>query len=77
MARIIITVSDERYAALKEAAARRRQTVNRLVDDVLELYGVRSTAEAAALVARARRAAAMSEDETLQLAVRRVRARRR
>jgi hypothetical protein len=74
MARITVTVSDERYAALKEAAARRRQTIGRLVDDALEFYGLKSTAEAATLVARARRAAAMSEDEALQLAVRETRA---
>ena len=77
MARITVTVSDERYTALKEASARRRQTIGRLVDDALEFYGIRSTAAAAALVARARRAGAMSEDEALQLAVRETRARRR
>jgi prephenate dehydratase len=69
MTRITITLSDGRYAALKEAAARRRRTIGRLVEDALELYGVKSTAEAAELVARARRTAAMTEADALGLGV--------
>jgi hypothetical protein len=69
MARITVTLSEERYVALKQAAARRRKTIGSLVEDALEHYGVKTTVEAAALLARARRTSAMTEDEALHLAV--------
>jgi len=68
MARITISLSDERHIALKEAAARQRKTIGQLVEESLELYGVRSMETATQLVARARRNAGLNEEEALDLA---------
>ena len=77
VARLTINISDERHRALKEAAARRGTTVGRLVEESLEFYGIKTGDEAAALVARARDAARMGEDEATTLAVREARKSRR
>jgi hypothetical protein len=68
MARITISLSDDRHRSLKEAAARQGKTIGRLVEESLELYGVRSVESAAKLVARARRNADLSEEEALEIA---------
>ena len=74
MARLTITLSDERHRALKETAARRGITIGRLIEESLEFCGVKTTDEAATLVARARPRAQMSEDEAVDLATRETRA---
>ena len=76
MGRLTITLSDERYRALKEAAAQRGKTIGQLIDESLELYGIRSRDEAREIVRRARTHADLSEDEAMSVAldeVRRVR----
>ncbi len=78
MARLTVTLSDERHRALKEAAARRGKTIGEIVEESLELAGVKTADEAKALVARARRRAGMAQEEATRLAVdetRRVRGR--
>ena len=77
VARLTITLPDELHRALKEAAARRSRTIGDLIAESLELYGVKSQASAAALVARARAAAQLDEPSALELAVRETRATRR
>lgn len=77
MARLTITLPDDRHRALKEAAARRGRTIGQIVDDALASYGIKSTAEAAALVARARRVSRLREGDALGLAVTETRATRR
>ena len=69
MARITISLSDDRHRALKEAAVRQGKTIGRLVEESLELYGVRSVESAAQLVARARGNAGLSEEDALEVAV--------
>jgi hypothetical protein len=73
MARLTITISDERHRALKEAAARRGMTVGRLVEASLDHYGIKTGDAAAALVARARDLAAMDEVDAIDLSVRETR----
>ncbi len=68
MARLTITLSETRHRALKEAAVRRGMTIGEVVEESLELAGVKSHAEARELVARARERAAMAEGEALELA---------
>ena len=77
MARMTITISDERHRALKEAAARRGTTVGRLVEASLDSYGIKTGAEAALLVARAREHAKMDEADALDLSTRETRKARR
>lgn len=72
MARLTITLSDARYAALKLAAAQRQRTMGELIDDSLERCGIRTADEAVALVHRARENARLSEDDAVHLAVEQV-----
>jgi hypothetical protein len=77
MARLTITLSQERHRALKEAAARRSKTIRSLVEESLDAYGIKTTSQAASLVARARKRSSMSEAEASRLAVQETRAHRR
>jgi hypothetical protein len=77
MARLTITLSDERHRALREAAVQRGKTIGQLIEESLEFYGVKSAGSAAALVARARARAGLSEGQALRLAVAETRAARR
>ncbi|MHB9148963.1 MAG: CopG family transcriptional regulator [Thermoleophilia bacterium] len=65
-----ITLSAERQQALKEAAARRGTTITAIIDQSLELAGIRTRERAADIVARARAKARMGEQEAMDLAVR-------
>jgi len=77
MARLTITLSDDRHRALKEAAARRKKSIGQLIEESLEFYGIKSSESAAALVAAARRIARKREDEALELAIEETEAQRR
>jgi hypothetical protein len=77
MSRLTITLSDRRHRALKEAAARRGKTIGSLVEESLDAYGIKSGVEAAALVARAREQATMTETSAMKLALEETKAHRR
>ena len=77
MARLTITLSDERHSALREAAAKRRKTIGQLIEESLEFYGIKTTRSAEQLVAKARVRASLSETDALRLAVAETRAVRR
>ena len=70
MPRMTITLSPERQQALKEAAARRNTTITTIIDQSLELAGIRTRESAADIVARARAKSRMSEQEAMDLALR-------
>jgi len=70
MPRLTITLSEERQRAVKEAAARRGVTITALIDDCLELAGIRTMESARSIVTRARERAALSEADATALAVR-------
>ena len=76
MPRLTITLSSEKHRALKETAVRRGKTIRSLVEESLDAYGIKTAAQAAALVARARERSAMSEEAALDLAVSETKARR-
>ena len=69
MARITITLSDEKHRAIKEAAARQGKTIGEIIDESLDFYGIKTAKSAAALVVKARQKAGLTEDEALKLAV--------
>ena len=72
-----VTLPASRYAALKETAARQGKSMAEIIDESLELYGVKSRASALELLERARRRAAkLSDEEATHLAVEEVRAHR-
>ena len=74
MARLTITLPDPLHQALKEAAARRKTTIGGLIQDALELYGIKTQEQAANLVARARQTAGLTGEEALRIATRETRA---
>jgi hypothetical protein len=76
MGRLTITLSPERHRALKETAFRRGKTIRSLVEESLDAYGIKTASQAAALVARARERAGMSEKAAMDLAVAETRAHR-
>lgn len=69
MARMTITLSDERQRALKEAAARRGTTITAIIEQSLELAGIRTRESAADMVARACAHSQLSEQEAMELAL--------
>ncbi len=77
MARLTVTLSDRRHQALKETAARRGKTIGSLIEESLDAYGIKTSGEAAALVARARERSRMSEASAMKLATEETRAHRR
>ena len=77
MARLTITLSDERYRALKETAARRGKTIGAMIDECLAHAGIKTSDRAAELVAQARKRSGLGEAAATALAVRETRAERR
>lgn len=77
MSRLTITLSEERYRALKEASAQRSKTIGQLIDESLEFYGIKSREEARDLVRRARAHGKLSEEQALAVAQEQIRAVRR
>ncbi|MGH8719614.1 MAG: CopG family transcriptional regulator [Burkholderiales bacterium] len=77
MARLTITLSDERHRALREAAMKRGKTIGQLIEESLEFYGIKTVRSAEKLVAKARARASLSEAEAVRLAVAETRAARR
>lgn len=77
MSRLTITLSDERYRALKEASAQRNKTIGQLIEESLEFYGIKSREDARDLVRRARARAKLTEDDALALVQEEVKAARR
>ena len=77
MSRLTITLSEARYRALKEASAQRDKTIGQLIDESLELYGIKSRADARELVRRARTHSKLTEAQALSVAQEHVRAIRR
>ena len=77
MARLTITLSDERHRALKEAAARRNKSIGQIVEESLDFFGIKTIDDATRLVAQARRRAGKTEKQALRIGVRETRAARR
>lgn len=69
MPRMTITLSEERQRALKESAARRGATITALVDESLELAGIRTRESAQQIVARARANSGLGDTEAMDLAL--------
>ena len=69
MPRLTISLTDRTYRALQEEAARQGRTIDALIEDRLVL-GIVPADTAHEIVARARSAAGMIEDEAMAIAVR-------
>jgi hypothetical protein len=68
MSRLTITLSEQRYRALKEAAAQRDKTIGQLIDESLDFYGIKSREQALDLVRRARKQGQLNDEQALTLA---------
>jgi hypothetical protein len=77
MSRLTVTLSDTRYRALKEASAQRGKTIGQLIDESLEFYGIKSRADAQALVQRVRNRGKLDEAQAQAIANREVKAARK
>jgi hypothetical protein len=77
MSRLTITLSEERYRALKEASAQRNKTIGQLIDESLDFYGIKSRQDALQLVRRARARNKLTERQALDVAQEQVKAVRR
>jgi hypothetical protein len=77
MARLTITLSEDRYRALKETAARRGKTIGATIEECLDRAGIKTAESAVRLVSQARQRAGLTEAVALPLAVKETRAGRR
>ena len=70
MPRTTVTLSDERYRALKQVAALRGQTITEVVDRALELAGVNTVESIRTMLAEASRHAGLTDEEAMEMALR-------
>lgn len=76
MGRLTITLEDDMHRAIKEAAARQGRSIREIIEESLELRGIKPMESARRLVARARAQAQHSEADATRLAVEETRAQR-
>ena len=69
MPRLTIKLSDWTHRALKEAAARQNRSMGSIIEESLELRGIRPDDTAKEIVARARAKSGLNADEAMVLAV--------
>lgn len=69
MSRLTITLDDNIHQALKEAAARQNRSIGAIIQESLELRGIRTSDSAREIVAQARAKSKLSADRALELAV--------
>lgn len=77
MSRLTITLDDSIHQALKEAAARQNRSIGSIIQESLELRGIRPYDSARDIVSRARAESALSADKALEVAVAETRRARR
>ncbi len=70
MPRLTISLSARTHRALKEASARQGRSMGAIIEESLELRGVRPINTAREIVAKARGRAALAADEAMAVAVR-------
>lgn len=77
MSRLTISLPDERHAALKAEAAITGKTIGQIIDESLQLAGIKSGNEALEIMRRAGRNAGLDEEAAMKLALEEVAAHRR
>lgn len=68
MSRLTITLDDDLHRALKETAARQGKSIGRIIEESLNLRGIKTMESARQLVDRARTWSQYSEAEAMALA---------
>ena len=69
MSRLTITLDDNLHRAIKETAARQGRSIGQIIEESLQLRGIKSMESARQLVERARSQARHNEEEATRLAV--------
>ena len=69
MSRLTISLDDDLHRAIKEVAARQGRTIGEIIEESLQLRGIKPMESARQLVARARSQARHNEEEATRLAV--------
>lgn len=73
MTRLTVTLADQTHRALKEAAARQGRSMAAIIEESLELRGIRPYETARELVLEARANSGLDSDEAMAVAVRETR----
>ena len=73
MSRLTISLADRTHRALKEAAARQNRSMGSIIEESLELRGIRPCDTAKEVVAKARAKSGLNADNAMVLAVKETR----
>jgi predicted CopG family antitoxin len=76
MSRLTISISDDMHRALKEAAVRQGRSIGSIIEEGLQLRGIKPIEDARSLVEKARAQAALTELEALDISTEETRAQR-
>ncbi len=68
MSRLTITLNDNIHQALKETAARQNRSIGSIIEESLELRGIRTYDSAKEIVSRVRSKSRLSAGQALELA---------
>ncbi len=69
MSRLTITLDDELHQALKETAVRQGRPIGKIIEEGLILRGIKPLSGARRLVNRARKNAALTEEDSLAVSL--------
>lgn len=69
MPRLTISLADRTHRALKDTAARQNRSMGSIIEESLELRGIRPYDTARAIVAKARAKSGLNADDAMVLAV--------
>lgn len=76
MSRLTISISDDMHRALKEAAVRQGRSIGSIIEEGLQLRGIKPIEDARSLVKKARAQAALTELEALDISIEETRVQR-
>jgi hypothetical protein len=76
MSRLTISISDDMHRALKEAAVRQGRSIGSIIEEGLQLRGIKPIEDARSLVKKAKAQAALTELEALDISTEETRAQR-
>ena len=76
MSRLTISISDYMHRALKEAAVRQGRSIGSIIEEGLQLRGIKPIEDARSLVKKAKAQAALTELEALDISTEETRAQR-
>ena len=76
MSRLTISISDDMHRALKEATVRQGRSIGSIIEEGLQLRGIKPIEDARSLVKKAKAQAALTELEALDISTEETRAQR-